>query len=100
MFGNLCLLSSLPPNPAYLSIENQTQMSGIVLRVHFIVFCNSVVSCLLAFFIVILHAFCEGHRLEEAKSLKVLVPKGVLENASLDNARIDVHLLTPRELFH
>ena len=83
----------------YVFIENQIQMSSIVLHVYFTVFCNGVVSCLSVFFIVILHAFCEGHRLEDAKSLKMLVTKGVLENTTLDNGRIEVHPMNPRETF-
>ena len=56
--------------------------------------------CFLSFnsFSLIRHAYiCEGQFLEEAKSLKVLFTKGVLGNASLDNGRINVHPLTPRE---
>ena len=74
-------------------------MSGIALRVYFTVKCKGVVSRLLVFFIVILHAFCEGHRLEDGKSLKMLVTKGVLENTSLVNGRIKVHPMNPRETF-
>ena len=54
-------------------------MSGIALRVYFTV--------------------CEGHRLEDGKSLKMLVTKGVFENTSLDNGRIEVHPMNPRETF-
>ena len=80
-------------------METQIQMSGIVLRVYFTVFCNGVVSRLIVFFIVILHAFCEGHCLEDGKSLKMLVTKGVLENTSLNNGRIEVHPMNPGATF-
>ena len=52
-----------------------------------------------SFFLVIPHSFCEGHRLEYAKSLKMLVTKGVLENTSLDNGRIEVHPMNPGGTF-
>ena len=42
---------------------------------------------------------CDENLQEEAKYFKTLVNKGVLENANLDNERIDVHPLTPERGF-
>lgn len=81
----------------YLSCDHRIQMSSIVLRLHFIVFYSGVFLSFISF--IKRHAcICDGHLLEEPKSLKALVTKGELGNANLDIGRIDVHSLTPREL--
>ena len=98
MFGNLCSLSFLFPNLVSFHREPDSNERHCFTRVFH---CILQWSCFLCFrfFVVILHALCEGNRLEDAKSLKTLVTKGVLENTSLDNGHIKVHPMNPRETF-
>ena len=98
MFGNLCTLSFLFPNLVSFHREPDSNERHCFTRVFHCILQRCCFSSF-SFFIVILHAFCEGHCLEDGKSLKMLVTKGVLENTSLDNGRIEVHPMNPRETF-
>ena len=96
--GNLCSLPFLFPNLVSFHGDPDSNERHCFTRVFH---CILQRCCFLSlsFVIVILHAFCEGHRVEDAKSLKMLVTKCVLENTSLDNRRIEVHPMNPRETF-
>lgn len=81
----------------HLSYENRIQIKNIVSHMHFLVFYNGFNFLSLNSFIIRHACICEEPLPEEAKSLDTLVTKSVLGNASLDNGRIDIHSLTPRE---